>query len=114
MGIALLIIYWLGWHLGIYFLLRKAGVDNTKALIPIYNTWEVVKLCKINQFWFWLSCTTVAINVQESFPLVCLDFDNVEIFFHKEFNNIELLKFLNILKLNNCLVLSSPVDRAMN
>ena len=59
MGIALLIIYWLGWHLGIYFLLKKAGVDNTKALIPIYNTWEVVKLCKINQFWFWLQLVPI-------------------------------------------------------
>jgi signal peptidase I len=59
MGIALLIIYWLGWHFGIYLLLKKAGVDNTKALIPIYNTWEVVKLCKINQFWFWLQLVPI-------------------------------------------------------
>jgi signal peptidase I len=54
MGIALLIIYWLGWHIGVYALLKKAGVENTKALIPIYNTWLVVKLSKINPIWFWI------------------------------------------------------------
>jgi signal peptidase I len=59
MGIVLLIIYWLGWHFGMYTLLKKAGVDNAKALIPIYNTWEVVKICKINQFWFWLQLVPI-------------------------------------------------------
>ena len=59
MGFALLIIYWLGWHFGMYALLKKAGVENTKALIPIYNTWEVVKLCKINPFWFWIQLVPI-------------------------------------------------------
>jgi signal peptidase I len=54
MGILILILFWLGWHIGIYAMLKKAGVDNTKAIIPIYNTWEVVKLCNISKFWFWL------------------------------------------------------------
>jgi signal peptidase I len=54
MGIVLLIIFWVGWHIGIYAMLKKAGVDSTRAIIPIYNTWQVVKLCKISKFWFWL------------------------------------------------------------
>jgi len=54
MGIFLLIIYWLGWHIGIYAMLIKAGVDKTKAIIPIYNTWEIVKLCRIPKYWFWI------------------------------------------------------------
>ncbi len=54
MGIVLLIIFWLGWHIGIYAMLKKAGVETNKAIIPIYNTWEVVKLCNISKFWFWL------------------------------------------------------------
>ena len=54
MGIFILILFWLGWHIGIYAMLKKAGVDNTKAMIPIYNTWEVVKLCHIPKFWFWI------------------------------------------------------------
>jgi len=54
MGIFLLVIYWLGWHIGIYAMLVKAGVDKTKAIIPIYNTWELVKLCNISKIWFWI------------------------------------------------------------
>ena len=54
MGMILFILYWLGWHIGIYTMLRKAGVPANKAIIPIYNTWEIVKLCKIPKFWFWL------------------------------------------------------------
>ncbi len=59
MGIYLLIIYWLGWHFGMYALLRKAGVSNTKAMIPFYNTWEVAKLCNISKGWFWLQLVPV-------------------------------------------------------
>jgi signal peptidase I len=54
MGIFILILFWLGWHIGIYAMLKKAGVANTKAILPIYNTWEIVKLCNISKFWFWL------------------------------------------------------------
>jgi signal peptidase I len=54
MGILLVILYWLGWHIGIYALLKKAGVESKKAIIPIYNTWEVVKLCKLKKVWFWI------------------------------------------------------------
>jgi len=54
MGFLFLIIFWLGWHIGIYSMLKKAGIDNTKAIIPIYNTWEVVKLCNIPKIWFWI------------------------------------------------------------
>jgi len=54
MGMILFILYWLGWHIGIYTMLIKAGVPAKKAIIPIYNTWEVVQLCKIPKFWFWI------------------------------------------------------------
>ncbi|MEN9697952.1 MAG: signal peptidase [Bacteroidota bacterium] len=54
MGILLLALFWLGWHIGIYGLLKKAGVASAKAIIPIYNTWEVVRLCNISKFWFWI------------------------------------------------------------
>jgi signal peptidase I len=54
MGMILFILYWLGWHIGIYTMLRKAGVPANKAIIPIYNTWEVVQLCKIPKIWFWI------------------------------------------------------------
>lgn len=59
MGIFILILYWLGWHIGIYALLVKAGVPKQKAIIPIYNSWELVKLCGISKFWFWLQLVPV-------------------------------------------------------
>lgn len=59
MGLLLLIIYWLGWHFGMYALLKKAGVSSAKAIIPFYNTWEVVKLCGISKVWFWLQLVPV-------------------------------------------------------
>ena len=59
MGIFIFLVFVLGWHIGIYGMLRKAGVENTKAIIPIYNTWEVVKLCNIPKFWFWLQLVPI-------------------------------------------------------
>lgn len=60
MGMILFILYWLGWHIGIYTMLRKAGIPANKAIIPIYNTWEVVKLCKIPKIWFWIQLIPIA------------------------------------------------------
>jgi len=54
MGFICLIIFWVGWYIGIYSMLKKAGVENVKAIIPIYNTWEVVRLCNIPKIWFWI------------------------------------------------------------
>jgi len=59
MGLVIFIIFWLGWHIGMYSMLVKAGGDKTKALIPIYNTWEVVKLCSIPKIWFWLQLVPI-------------------------------------------------------
>lgn len=54
MGIFILIVFVLGWHIGIFGMLKKAGVETSKAIIPFYNTWEVVQLCHIPKFWFWI------------------------------------------------------------
>jgi len=35
MGLVIFIIFWLGWHIGMYSMLVKAGGDKTKAMIPI-------------------------------------------------------------------------------
>jgi len=60
MGYLIFILFWLGWHVGIYLMLKKAGVDKVKAIIPIYNTWEVVKLCQISKVWFWIQLIPIA------------------------------------------------------
>lgn len=54
MGWIIFILGTIGWHIGIYGMLKKAGVEGRKALIPIYNTWCIVEVCGIKRFWFWL------------------------------------------------------------
>jgi signal peptidase I len=59
MGWIIFTLYWVGWHIGIYAMLRKAGVASNKAIIPIYNTFELVRICKISKVWFWLQLIPV-------------------------------------------------------
>ena len=54
MGLALFIIGTLGWHIGMYGMFKKAGIDAWKAFVPFYNTWEIVEKAEIKRFWFWL------------------------------------------------------------
>ena len=54
MGWILFIVGVIGWHLGMYGMFKKAGIEPWKALIPFYNTWLIVEKCQIKQYWFWL------------------------------------------------------------
>ena len=47
----LLILYFAGTLLGLWFVFKKAGVAPWKALVPVYNIVLWVKLC--NKKWFW-------------------------------------------------------------
>jgi signal peptidase I len=60
MGLALLVIYIIGWFVGMYGMFRKAGIEPWKALIPFYNTWLIVEKCQIKKIWFWLQFIPVA------------------------------------------------------
>lgn len=60
MGLALFIIGTLGWHIGMYGMFKKAGIDAWKAFIPFYNTWEIVQKAEIKRFWFWLQLIPIA------------------------------------------------------
>lgn len=57
---AFFILYIIGWHVGIYGLFKKIGVEPWKAFIPLYNTWIMVQKSNINQKWFWLQLIPVA------------------------------------------------------
>ena len=54
MGWLIFILATLGWHIGMYGMFKKAGIEPWKALIPFYNTWCIVQKCNINRVWFWL------------------------------------------------------------
>jgi len=50
----------IGWHIGIYGLFKKAGIEAWKAFIPFYNTWLIVNKCNISKKWFWLQLIPIA------------------------------------------------------
>ncbi len=60
MGWIIFILWIIGWHIGMYGMFKKAGVEPWKALIPFYNTWIMVKLCRIKKVWFWLQFIPIA------------------------------------------------------
>jgi signal peptidase I len=60
MGLFLLIIGTIGWHVGMYGMFKKAGIEPWKALVPFYNTWLIVEKCEIRKYWFWLQLIPIA------------------------------------------------------
>lgn len=60
MGWLLFIIGTLGWHIGMYGMFKKAGIEPWKALVPFYNTWCMVEKCKLGKIWFWLQLIPIA------------------------------------------------------
>lgn len=60
MGLLLFIVGVIGWHVGVYGLFKKAGVESWKAFVPFYNTWIMVELCSIKKKWFWLQLIPIA------------------------------------------------------
>ncbi|NCI47093.1 signal peptidase I [Sediminibacterium soli] len=60
MGLILFIIGTIGWHVGMYGMFKKAGIEPWKAFIPFYNTWLIVEKCQIKKVWFWLQFIPVA------------------------------------------------------
>ncbi|HWB24854.1 MAG TPA: S26 family signal peptidase [Chitinophagaceae bacterium] len=60
MGWTLVIIYFIGWHIGMYGMFKKAGITPWKALVPFYGTWYIVEKCNIKKIWFWLQLIPIA------------------------------------------------------
>ena len=46
--------------IGLYGMFKKAGIEPWKALIPFYNTWQIVEKCHIRKYWFWLQLIPIA------------------------------------------------------
>jgi signal peptidase I len=60
MGLFIFIIGVIGWHVGMYGLFKKAGINPILAFVPLYNTWLIVKKCNIKKLWFWLQLIPIA------------------------------------------------------
>jgi len=50
----------LGWHIGIYGMFKKAGIDSWKAFVPFYNTWCMVEKMQLKKYWFFFQLVPVA------------------------------------------------------
>ncbi|TAH06690.1 MAG: S26 family signal peptidase [Sphingobacteriia bacterium] len=60
MGWLIFIVGIIGWHFGLYGMFKKAGIAPWKALVPFYNTWEIVHITGIPKYWFWLQFIPIA------------------------------------------------------
>lgn len=60
MGLLVFIIGVIGWHVGMYGMFKKAGIEPWKALVPFYNTWLIVEKTAIRKYWFWLQLIPIA------------------------------------------------------
>ncbi|HQW93694.1 MAG TPA: signal peptidase I [Ferruginibacter sp.] len=59
-GWIIFIIGTLGWHIGMYGMFKKAGIEGWKALVPFYNTWCMVEKMELKKYWFFLQFIPVA------------------------------------------------------
>ena len=53
-GLIIFILATIGFHIGLYGMFQKAGITPWKALVPYYNTWEMVEAMQLKKYWFWL------------------------------------------------------------
>lgn len=54
MGWLIFIVCTIGFHIGLYGMFKKAGIEPWKALVPYYNTWEMVNKMPLKKYWFFL------------------------------------------------------------
>ncbi len=44
----------IGWHIGMYGMFKKAGIEPWKALVPFFNTWCMVEKMELKKWWFFV------------------------------------------------------------
>jgi signal peptidase I len=50
----------IGLHAGLFGMFKKAGIEGWKALIPVYNTWLIVKKMNLKIYWFFFQLIPIA------------------------------------------------------
>jgi signal peptidase I len=59
-GFTIFILATIGWHIGLYGMFKKAGIQSWKALVPFYNTWCMVQKMGLKKYWFFLQLIPIA------------------------------------------------------
>lgn len=60
MGWIIFIIGVIGWHIGMFGMFKKAGIEGWKAFVPFYNTYCIVEKTGLKKIWFWLQFIPIA------------------------------------------------------
>ena len=68
-GWIIFILATLGWHIGLFGMFKKAGIDGWKAFVPFYNTWCMVEKMPIKKYWFFLQLIPIAGQFITFWPL---------------------------------------------
>jgi signal peptidase I len=59
-GCIIFIVATIGWHIGLYGMFKKAGIEGWKAFVPFYNTWCMVQKMELPKYWFFLQLIPIA------------------------------------------------------
>ena len=59
-GWIIFIVAAIGWHVGMYGMFKKAGIEPWKALIPFYNTWCMIDKMELPKWWFFVQFIPIA------------------------------------------------------
>ncbi len=59
-GLLIFIVCALLWHIGLFGMFRKAGMEGWKAFIPFYNTWCMVEKMELKKSWFFFQFIPIA------------------------------------------------------
>jgi signal peptidase I len=60
MGWIIFILATVGWHIGMYGMFKKAGIEGWKAFVPFYNTWCMVTKMDLKRYWFFFQFIPIA------------------------------------------------------
>jgi len=60
MGLIIFILGTIGWHIGMYGMFKKAGIEPWKALVPFYNTWCMIQKMELKKYWFFFQFIPIA------------------------------------------------------
>lgn len=50
----------IGFHIGLFGMFKKAGIEGWKAFVPFYNTWLMVNKIELKTYWFFLQLIPIA------------------------------------------------------
>jgi signal peptidase I len=60
LGWIIFVVATIGFHIGLFGMFKKAGIDGWKALVPFYNTWLMVEKMELKKQWFFFQLIPIA------------------------------------------------------